>query len=302
MKKRILALVLALTMSVSFCIPVWASSVVEDTSLSLEPYADNSSILSSAVLTADFNNVLNKEDITSDQYQIYTSDMAAFRRLSYNPELLSIVAIDEFGKITYQYNIAGAPETFLQIEYTTENITLDVYENTRHNTIKYLDNGIKIDEDFYPYQVTAEKSRTARARATEYLSSPPAGYTSGSYSYSHTVQIDRFDIPRKLATYTTSALCALLALELFPEVASSTAGAVLYSLISAEIGNLIQSAISNPTANNNTYLSYKIKYLEHEDSYSLDRVYKCYAYFYPTTNCTGSTGSASVYYYHNYFF
>lgn len=274
MKKRVISLLLALVMCSSLCTTAFATNSYK---------------------------VINNHALTSNQYQVYLSDMEAFRQLSYDPKQLSIVDIDESDNFTYLYNISDTIQTYFKISYVSDDITLDVYEGTRHNTIEYLDNGIKIDGDFYPYQATTERANVTRARAVEYLYSAPPGYTTGSYYYSHYTQVNRFNIARKLASYTTAGLCALLVVTLFQEEGSTQAGAVLAALISTAIGELIQAAISNPTANNNSYLSYKIYFYEHEDSYALDRVYKCNAYFYPVTNCTGSA-SSSTYYYHNYFF
>ena len=275
MKKRALSLLLALVMCLSLAVSAMAETIQQASS---------------------------KVSLNSEQMQLHSSDMAAFQRTPFDTNRLSIADITDSGKILYQYDISDTVSNYIEIEYSAQSVILEVYEGTRHDTIEYLQNGVKVDGILYSYQSDVEKANVARARTVEYLKSPPPGFTSGGYSYSHTDQSNRFDIPRKIATYTTSGLCAVLAIVAFPEVTSNPIGATLYSFISAEIGNLIQTAISNPAAYNNAYVSYKITYYEHKNSTNLDKVYMCSAYFYPVINCDMDGIKPSVYFYHNYFF
>ena len=108
MKKRIISLLLALVMCSTLCTTAFATNSYK---------------------------VINNHALTSNQYQVYLSDMEAFRQLSYDPKQLSIVAIDESDNFTYLYNISDTVQTYFKISYVSDDITLDVYEGTRHNTI-----------------------------------------------------------------------------------------------------------------------------------------------------------------------
>lgn len=267
MKKRMISLLLALAMCLSLCATVFAQ---------------------------DPERGIAKESLTSEQLEIYNADMKAFKRASIDTAMLTIDSIDESNKFTYQFNISDTIKNIMKISYTAETVTLDVYEDGRHNRMIYSAGGVEIDGVFH-----AQEVNTTRARASEYLKSPPPGFTTGSYTYRGSTREDRFDIKRKIATYTTTALCTVLGIVLFPGM--GLAASVIYALIGVEVGELIQHAISDPTANTTTYMSYEINNYEHDNSMALDRLYKRFAHFYPTINCTGSS-YISTYYYHNYFF
>lgn len=269
MKKKLLSLLLALAMCLSLCVPAWAAE--QRSGISLSP----------------------------ELQQTYAADMVAFQRTFFLPSQLSVANIDNSGKITYQYTLSDLVTGYADISYTDESVILDVYEGDRHDTIEYLDGGIKINGAFYAYQLNSANTPATRARTTQYSANPPAGYSTGAYYFSHREETNRFDLPKAVASYTVAALCAALALRFFPTAINVQEGAILYALISNGVGILIQNAID--TFCTNTYLSYRISYYEHENSSNLDLVYRCYAYYYNDEDCEGSYTSMDIYYCHNYF-
>ena len=126
------------------------------------------------------------------------------------------------------------------------------------------------------------------------------------YSISDDYEIHTMTLPRNLASYTAAALCAVVGAVLFaanPTIPIAIRNAILLNPLS----DLIESAVEHPLYSG-AYLSYCVEYYEHEDSYSLDRLYRCEALFFSCEECPDksdpdySEGIPCTYYYRNYFF
>ena len=269
MKKRVISLVLALAMCLSLCTTVFAQ---------------------------DSTCEITKESLTPEQLEIYNADMKAFRRTLIDVAMLTIDSVDEDSSFTYQYNISDTLKNLIKIKYTSEMVTLDIYEGDRHDVVNYLPEGIEVDGELFP-----RETATTRAKAYEYLASPAPGFDSGPYTSDHIVRKNRYDLAKKIADYTTAALCTVLATVFFPGAVSTVVGGVLYSVISTQVGKLVQYAIDHATANCK-YISYMENWYIHDDSMPIDKLYKVFVYMYPSLNCTGQAFGPSTYYYHNYFF
>lgn len=237
--------------------------------------------------------------LTTEQQQIYESNMRAFQRTNLNLDLLSVAGVDNLGGIVYRYDITENICNYLKIVETETSVVVDVYEGDRHDTIEYLNTGVKVDGILYEYTTQGTETRSARARNLEYLSSPPVGYTTGSYSYSHSTTTDNITLAKRVAEFTTTALCYAIATYAFPELVSTAIGNGVITLISAGISQLINDAIERRLSNK--YMSIKINYYEHENSNSLNRVYRIHSYFYNAAAASGSQYKSSTYYYYNYF-
>lgn len=165
MKKRMTSLVLALAMCLSLCTTVFAQ---------------------------DSTCEITKESLTPEQLEIYNADMKAFRRTLIDVAMLTIDSVDEDSSFTYQYNISDTLKNLIKIKYTSEIVTLDIYEGDRHDVVNYLPEGIEVDGELFP-----RETATTRARAYEYLASPAPGFDSGPYTSDHIVRKNRYDLAKK---------------------------------------------------------------------------------------------------------
>ena len=250
---------------------------------------------------------LSIANLTKSQIEQYDRDMNLLSSVGWQPENFSISSIDSS---TFVYSVSLSDESISYVEVsqdTSGRVVMDVYEGRRHNTVVYLNDGVIVDGFLYRQASATEdlfdfsNSQNTRARYSSYSKTPQWGTIYDNYYFWKEERDNNFYIERKLAQWTTIALCAVVGVKFFPSM--GYAASVVYGLIGDAVGDLIQIAISNPMAYSSNYISYRIAYYEHEDSWSMDHLYKCFAYFYPVLNCnyTAADVPCSIYYYNNYY-
>ena len=270
MKKKLLSLLLALAMCLSLSVPAFAT-------------------------------VSPQHIMTSAQAQQYEADTIAFAEVGWDINLFEIYSISDDNVFRYKYTMPNNVVNYIEIHCSGNDIVLDFYEEQKHDVVRFTDTGVYLDDVFYPY------TPATRARCEEYSYSPPWGNVNDTYIYRPSMyEIHNMTLPRNLASYTATALCAVVGAVLFaanPTIPIAIRNAILLNPLS----DLIERAVEHPLYSG-AYLSYCVEYYEHEDSYSLDRLYRCEALFFSCEECPDksdpdySEGIPCTYYYRNYFF
>lgn len=261
----------------------------------------------SSFMSAEDYSRISTTSLTKSQIEQYDSEMSLLSSVGWQPEMFSIYSIDNS---KFVYKIALSDESISYVEVFQDalgRVVMDIYEGTRHNTIVYLNDGVIVDGFLYKQpsatavSVDFSNSQNTRARYSSYSKTPQWGTPYDQYYYWREERDNNFNIERELVHWTTIALCAVIGVRFFPNMGYSAS--IVYGLIGDALDDLIQNAITHPMANNSNYISYRITYYEHEDSWSMDHLYRCIAFFYPVPDCdeTGGEVSTTTYYYNNYF-